>query len=64
MLVRPAALQDLPAIQSIYAYHVLNGLASFEEEAPPLAEMQRQTWLKAGSRLDESGNIEVIPANQ
>ena len=42
MLVRPAALQDLPAIQSIYAYHVLNGLASFEEEAPPLAEMQRR----------------------
>ena len=42
MLVRPAAAQDLPAIQSIYAYHVLNGLASFEEEAPPLAEMQRR----------------------
>ena len=42
MLVRPAALQDLPAIQSIYAYHVLNGLASFEEEAPPLEEMQRR----------------------
>jgi len=42
MLVRPAAPQDLPAIQSIYAYHVLNGLASFEEEAPPLAEMQRR----------------------
>lgn len=42
MLVRPAATQDLPAIQSIYAYHVLNGLASFEEEAPPLAEVQRR----------------------
>ena len=42
MLVRPAAPQDLPAIQSIYAHHVLNGLASFEEEAPPLAEMQRR----------------------
>ncbi len=42
MLVRPAAPQDLPAIQSIYAYHVLNGLASFEEEAPPLGEMQRR----------------------
>ena len=42
MLVRPAAPQDLPAIQSIYAYHVLNGLASFEEEAPPLEEMQRR----------------------
>ena len=42
MLVRPAALQDLPAIQTIYAYHVLNGLASFEEEAPPLEEMRRR----------------------
>ena len=42
MLVRPAAPQDLPAIQSIYGYHVLNGLASFEEEAPPLAEMRRR----------------------
>ena len=42
MLVRPAALQDLPAIQTIYAYHVLNGLASFEEDAPPLEEMRRR----------------------
>jgi L-amino acid N-acyltransferase YncA len=42
MLVRPAAPQDLPAIQSIYAYHVLHGLASFEEGAPPLEEMRRR----------------------
>jgi L-amino acid N-acyltransferase YncA len=42
MLVRPAAPQDLPAIQFIYAHHVLNGLASFEEEAPPLEEMRRR----------------------
>jgi L-amino acid N-acyltransferase YncA len=42
MLVRPAAAQDLPAIQSIYAHHVLHGLASFEEEAPPLEEMRRR----------------------
>lgn len=42
MLVRPAAPQDLPAIQSVYAYHVLNGLASFEEDAPPLEEMRRR----------------------
>ena len=42
MLVRPAAPQDLPAIQSIYAYHVLHGLASFEEEAPALEEMRRR----------------------
>jgi L-amino acid N-acyltransferase YncA len=42
MIVRPAAAQDLPAIQSIYAHHVLHGLASFEEEPPPLEEMRRR----------------------
>jgi len=42
MLVRPAALQDLPAIQSIYAHHVLHGLASFEEAPPALDEMRRR----------------------
>lgn len=42
MRIRTAAPQDLPAIQSIYAYHVLKGLASFEEEAPPLEEMRRR----------------------
>ena len=42
MHVRPAVPQDLPATQSIYAYHVLHGLASFEEEAPPLEEMRRR----------------------
>ncbi len=42
MLVRPAAAQDLPAIHSIYAYHVLHGLASFEEVPPPLEEMRRR----------------------
>jgi L-amino acid N-acyltransferase YncA len=42
MLIRPAAPQDLPAIQSIYAHHVLHGLASFEEEAPAVEEMRRR----------------------
>lgn len=42
MQVRTAAAQDLPAIQSIYAHHVLHGLATFEEEAPPLAELRRR----------------------
>jgi phosphinothricin acetyltransferase len=42
MLVRPAAAQDLPAIQSIYAHHVLHGLASFEEVPPSLEEMRRR----------------------
>ena len=42
MRIRPAAAPDLPAIQSIYAHHVLKGMASFEEEAPPLEEMRRR----------------------
>ena len=40
--VRPAGPQDLPAIQAIYAHHVLNGLASFEEVAPPVEELRRR----------------------
>ena len=42
MLVRPAAPQDLPAIQAVYAHHVLHGLASFEEAPPSVEEMQRR----------------------
>ena len=40
--MRPAAPPDLPAIQAIYAHHVRHGLASFEEEPPPLDEMRRR----------------------
>jgi phosphinothricin acetyltransferase len=40
--VRPATADDLPAIQSIYSHHVLHGLASFEEAAPPVDEMRRR----------------------
>ena len=39
MIVRPAGAADLAAIQSIYAHHVLHGLASFEEEPPSQQEM-------------------------
>lgn len=39
MHLRPATTADLPAICAIYGHHVLNGLASFETEAPALAEM-------------------------
>ena len=42
MQVRTAAAHDLPAIQAIYGHHVLHGLASFEEVAPPLEEMRRR----------------------
>ena len=40
--LRPAAPADLPAIHAIYAHHVLHGLASFEEQPPPLEELQRR----------------------
>ena len=41
-IVRDALLADLPIIQSIYAHHVLHGLASFEEVPPDVAEMERR----------------------
>jgi len=40
--VRPARLADLARIQEIYGHHVLNGLASFEETPPDLAEVTRR----------------------
>src|SRR6185436_16472260 len=40
--VRPATAQDLPEIQAIYAHHVINGLASFEEVPPGVEEMRRR----------------------
>lgn len=42
LLVRDAVEADLAAVQAIYAHHVLNGLASFEEEAPSLEAMRRR----------------------
>lgn len=40
--VRPATEADVPAIQRIYAHHVLHGLASFEEVPPGMEEMLRR----------------------
>ena len=37
--IRPAGEADIAAIQAIYAHHVLNGLATFEEVPPDAAEM-------------------------
>lgn len=48
-MLRAATAADLPAITAIYAHHVLHGLASFETEPPPLAEMtQRFGAITAG----------------
>jgi L-amino acid N-acyltransferase YncA len=48
--LRPSAEGDLAAIQRIYAYHVLHGLASFEAEPPSPQEMarRRRTVLAGG----------------
>jgi len=39
IVVRDAVEADMAAVQAIYAFHVLNGLASFEETPPSLDEM-------------------------
>jgi len=42
MELSEATAADIPAIQSIYAHHVLHGLASFEIDPPSLAQMRRR----------------------
>jgi phosphinothricin acetyltransferase len=42
MVVRDAAIADVPMIQAIYAHHVLHSAGSFEEIAPDEAEMNRR----------------------
>jgi phosphinothricin acetyltransferase len=42
IVIRDVADADMPAIQAIYAHHVLTGLASFEVEPPDVAEMTRR----------------------
>jgi phosphinothricin acetyltransferase len=42
LTIRAAEAEDVPAIQAIYAHHVLHGIASFEEEPPDHAEMSRR----------------------
>lgn len=61
--VSDASESDMAQIQRIYAHHVLHGLASFEEEPPPLAEMlsRREKVLEHGLPYlvakDESGRV-------
>ncbi|HEX4807565.1 MAG TPA: GNAT family N-acetyltransferase [Bryobacteraceae bacterium] len=45
MTIRPAETSDFARIAAIYGHYVLNGLASFEEEAPDEGEM-RERWRK------------------
>lgn len=39
VFIRPAEARDIAAIREIYAHHVDHGMASFEEEAPDVAEI-------------------------
>ncbi|MDE1181766.1 MAG: GNAT family N-acetyltransferase [Paraburkholderia sp.] len=39
-LMRDATDDDIPAIQAIYAHHVLTGVASFEETPPSVDDMR------------------------
>ena len=48
MIIRPAVLDDVPAIAAIYAQAVLTTTATADEEPPPLA--QREAWLRVHQR--------------
>ena len=47
--IRDATEVDMSTVQAIYAWHVINGLASFEEEPPPLDEIMRR-WRDVQAR--------------
>ena len=60
--LRPARAADVPAIEAIYAHHVLHGLATFEEVPPDAAEMARRLEEIAGRGLpylvaEEAGRL-------
>lgn len=61
IIVRPAVAGDMARVQAIYAGHVLQGTASFEEIPPDLDEMQRRrnAVLAAGLPylVAEQGNV-------
>lgn len=48
--IRAAGEADMPAVEAIYAHHVLHGLATFEEVPPTADEMnaRRQAVIAAG----------------
>ena len=48
MIVRPAEVDDLPAILAIYSHAVLNSTATADEEPQPLA--QRLAWWQVHER--------------
>jgi len=40
LTIRDSSEADIPRVQAIYAFHVLHGLASFEEEPPSIDELE------------------------
>ena len=62
LLIRPVTPDDLPAITSIYGWHVLNGTGTFELEPPDRAEMARRQGDVTGRGLpwivaERSGSV-------
>lgn len=55
MHIIPATAHHVPAIQRIYAWHVLHGSATFETEPPDVEEMQNRL-----SALLEKGGIWLV----
>jgi L-amino acid N-acyltransferase YncA len=51
VLVRSSREEDIPAITTIYAYHVLNGTGSFETTPPDEEEMKRRRSVIAARGL-------------
>jgi L-amino acid N-acyltransferase YncA len=51
MLIRDAALVDMPAVQAIYAHHVLRGLGTFEEVPPTVEDITGRWNSVVGYRL-------------
>jgi L-amino acid N-acyltransferase YncA len=42
LTIRDSREEDMKAVQDIYRFHVLHGLASFEEDAPSTTELARR----------------------
>ncbi|WP_437889241.1 N-acetyltransferase family protein [Phytobacter sp. V91] len=51
LIVRDASLDDVHAIASLYAWHVLHGRASFEEVPPTIEEMRQRMSKTANDGL-------------
>ncbi|HLP07454.1 MAG TPA: GNAT family N-acetyltransferase [Opitutaceae bacterium] len=49
VLLRDATEADIPAVQAVYAHHVLHGTGTFEEIPPDVAEMTRR-WREVRER--------------